>query len=356
MKRLIPLLLILSIFGCESEPASEHEVENVILITLDGLRWEELFTGPEMWHLESLYTSDADALKERYWRETPEERRAALMPFFWSTIATEGTLLGNRLIGSEADVTNQHVFSYPGYNEILTGFADPEIDSNDKVPNANRTVLEVVNDTPGFEGRVAAFGSWDVFPYIINEERSGIVVNAGFRSAEGDLTEKEAWLNQLQTQTPSPWTSVRLDVFTHHYAMETLKQERPRLMYIAYGETDDFAHNRDYDQYLNAANRTDAFISDLWTFVQNDPDYANKTAFLITTDHGRGQGHQWIGHGLDWEGSSAIWVAMLGPGFDHLGEAADQPTVYQNQMAATVAELLGVEYQQPVPIGESLLR
>ncbi|MGB0650706.1 MAG: phosphoglyceromutase [Rhodothermales bacterium] len=346
----------------DSATALGDPVENVFLITLDGLRWEEVFTGADPWLLNNNdYTNNREEVASRFWRDTPEARREALMPFFWDVIADEGTLWGNRHLGSTGEVTNGEVFSYPGYNEILTGFADETIVSNDKVPNRNETVLEWVNGQPGFEGRVAAFGSWDVFPYIVNEERSGVPVNAGFDSAEGELTEKEAWLNELQAQTPSPWTAVRLDVFTHHYALETLKSDRPRLVYISYGETDDFAHDGDYRHYLDAAYRTDAFIRDLWTWVQNDPGYAGKTTFLITTDHGRGEQDRWVGHGADWKGSEAIWVAALGPGFPHVGEvgiavSGEVPApVYQNQMAATVAELLGLDYTNRLPIGGSLL-
>ncbi len=61
-------------------------------------------------------------------------------------------------------VTNPHWFSYPGYSEILTGFVEPSITSNDKVPNPNVTVLEWLHRQPAFKEKVAAFGSWDVFP------------------------------------------------------------------------------------------------------------------------------------------------------------------------------------------------
>ena len=331
-------------------------VENVVLITLDGLRWEEVFTGADALLLENpKYTSDMDAVRDRFWRESPEERREALMPFFWSTIASQGRIHGNRALGSNVNVTNTRVFSYPGYNEILTGFVDEAIDSNDKVPNANETLLEWVNKQPGFEGKVTAFGSWDVFPYIINEERSGVPVNAGFEAASGELTEKEAWLNQLQAQTPSPWTSVRLDVFTHNYALESLKQDRPRLLYISYGETDDFAHDAEYRHYLDAAQRTDEMIRELWDWVQSDPEYANRTAFVITTDHGRGDKDRWIGHGGDWVGSENIWLAMLGPGITPMEETV-QGQWYQNQVAATVADLLGLDYQNRVPVGASVIQ
>lgn len=343
IKRLSAGLAALLVAGSTTVVA--QQTENVFLITLDGLRWEELFSGADDWMLSSDFTSDEQGLRADFWADSPEERRRLLMPFFWSTIAEYGQLHGNRTIGSTADVTNTRVFSYPGYNEILTGFADPAIDSNDKIPNENVTVLEWLNRRPKFEGRVAAFGSWDVFPYIINEERARVPVNAGFEPAAPPENEREQFLNELQEQIPSPWGTVRLDAFTHHYAFEYLKRERPRVVYIAYGETDDFAHDGDYDAYLKAAHRTDAFIRDLWTWVQSDEQYVGRTTFLITTDHGRGARERWIGHGGDgtWEGSEHIWVAAIGPDTPATGEAMTGHTG-QNQIAATVAALLGLEY------------
>jgi len=351
--RILFSLLLASLL---SPLARAQSVENVFLITLDGFRWEEVFTGMDPWLVNNkTYTSDAESLRSKFWSDDPLERRALLMPFLWSTIASEGQLHGNRLLGSEVNVSNDQVFSYPGYNEILTGFADPEIKSNDKVPNRNRTLLEVLNNRANFAGKVAAFGSWDVFPFIINEERSGVPVNAGFEIAVGELSEKERWLNEIQAQTPSPWTSVRLDVFTHHYALEFIRNNQPRLVYISYGETDDFAHDSDYDQYIESAHRTDGFIQNLWEYVQSDSHYAGKTAFVIATDHGRGEQDRWIGHGLDWINSEQIWVALLGPGIQGSGEQHGGERMYQNQLAATVAHLFGETYTNRLPVGKSII-
>ncbi len=330
--------------------------ENVFLITLDGLRWQELFSGgeAELVHDEA-YTPAPEYVPGNFWQGSAEVRRAALMPFFWDTIAVRGTLIGNRLRGSEVNVSNRQWFSYPGYNEILTGFDDPEIVSNDRVPNRNVTVLEWVNRQPGFEGQVAAFASWEVFPWIINEDRSGVPVNAGFESASGLISERERYLNRLQSQTPSPFNTVRLDVFTHHFALEYLARESPRLLYIAYGETDDFAHSGDYRRYLDAAHRTDGFIRELWNFVQSDPRYRDRTTFVITTDHGRGSGAGWTTHDIDTPGADHIWVALLGPGIPARGELSGGAVFSQSQMAATVAELLGLHYRDRLEIGASIL-
>ena len=111
----------------------------------------------------------------------------------------------------------------------------------------------------------------------------------------------------------------------------------------------------EYRHYLDAAQRTDEMIRELWDWVQSDPEYANRTAFVITTDHGRGDKDRWIGHGGDWVGSENIWLAMLGPGITPMEETV-QGQWYQNQVAATVADLLGLDYQNRVPVGASVIQ
>jgi len=341
--------------GQDSTPGIA-QAENVVLISIDGLRWEEVYSGIDPWLLNhDEYTKHQESMTNHFWAESGTDRRKLLMPFFWSTIAQEGQLLGNRSLNNRVNATNGHYFSYPGYNEILSGFGDERIDSNDKINNPNVTVLEFINRIPSFAGKVAAFGSWDVFPYIVNESRSGIPVNAGFEDATGDnLTTFELYLNKLQGQIPSPWTTVRFDAFTHHYALETLKKDRPRLLYIAYGETDDFAHDEDYDAYINSAHQTDAFIAELWNWTQSDDQYRDNTVFIITTDHGRGQKRDWSGHGSDITGAENIWIAAIGAGVPAQGELSTDSQSFQNQIAATVAAVLGHNFTSNHPVGPPL--
>ncbi len=347
---------LLAALTLQAQPA-DLQTRNLVLITLDGLRWQEVFGGADSALLfNDTFTEPGErkTLETAFWAEPGEQRRQKLMPFFWSVMAQQGQLYGNRRKGNFVNLTNQMWFSYPGYNEILTGFADDEhIRSNDKVNNANETVLEFINRQPGFQNRVAAFGSWDVFPYIINSERSGIPVNAGFEQPQSDkLSEKEKLLYELQEQIPEKWSSVRFDAFTHHFAKEYLRRQRPRVVYIAYGETDDFAHDGAYDEYLKSARQTDAFIADLWQFVQSHRFYKDKTTFIITTDHGRGTRplDNWRHHGRDITGADETWIAVLGPDTPARGEVTSVGQLYSNQIANTAATLLGLDYK---PIREA---
>jgi hypothetical protein len=78
------------------------------------------------------FTSDSDHIVKTFWSDDINERRKKLFPFLWTTIANEGILFGNRTKGCEVNNANKYWFSYPGYNEIFTGYPDTAVNSNDK--------------------------------------------------------------------------------------------------------------------------------------------------------------------------------------------------------------------------------
>ncbi|MFM7852591.1 MAG: alkaline phosphatase family protein [Flammeovirgaceae bacterium] len=329
--------------------------EKVILITLDGMRWQEIFNGADSSLMKQQQYLKDGKLKEKFWRNDLTERRKALLPFFWTTIATKGQLYGNRALNSKVDVTNNQLFSYPGYNELLTGSADNErVHSNDKFYNPNKNVLEFINAQPTFKNKVAAFTSWDVFPYIINDKRSGVYVSTGWEPIKAaKLTEREQMMNQLTQSLPNPLGDVRLDAFTFYYGMEYMKRNKPRVMYFAFDETDDFAHSGEYGAYLNAAHYTDRFLNELWEYLQTEPQYKNKTTIIITCDHGRGNDAEgWKHHGQKVPEASQIWFAFLGPDTLPHGEMRQTTQLYQNQIAKTVASFLGLSYKNDVKSGD----
>ncbi|MCV6614386.1 MAG: phosphoglyceromutase, partial [Cellvibrionaceae bacterium] len=261
---------------------------------MDGLRWQELFYGAEKELLFSdQYTKKAAEVRQKFWHQSAQKRARELMPFFWNTLIKQGLVVGDRRRASEANITNEMGFSSPGYHEILAGFADPDLVTNASEWNKHVTLLEWAEKQPGFGGRVAAFGSWNKLAYVLNTKRATAVYHnyaheEAKQTAAAELTATEHMLNQLQRDIPARWRNVRNDAFTHHYALEYIKKAKPRLVHIAYGETDDFAHDGRYDEYLSAAYLNDRFIGELWNYLQTDPHYRGKTTLLITTDHGRG--------------------------------------------------------------------
>jgi hypothetical protein len=335
--------------GSAGSAVAQHRVENVLVVTLDGLRWQELLGGASSAYLgkKNGGVVDSAALAARFWRPTAEARREALMPFLWGTVARSGQLFGDSTLGSLAHVTNGLWFSYPGYNEMLTGAADRRIDSNDTLPNPNVSVFEWLNRKPAYAGRVAAFGSWEVLPFILNVRRSGLPANGDGPPVTGPSTERERLLNDISDDLPAYWGATRFDAPTMYGAFEYVRAHHPRVLYVMLGETDEWAHERRYDLYLDAAWRGDRFIRRLWEMVQSMPEYAGKTALLITTDHGRGaRPKDWTDHGDDTPGSGRIWIAVLGPDTPPLGVRRNTPAT-QSQVAATIAALLGEQFTRP---------
>lgn len=340
-KKLLLLFLLLPVFCL----AQNRKTENIVVITLDGMRWQEVFDGIDSSLMNNKeYSRSPKTLKEKFWEDDVAERRKKLFPFFWNTIALKGQLYGNRNFGNYVDVANPYRFSYPGYNEIFTGYPDTAVNSNDKIWNRNANVLEFINKQKEYQGKVAAFATWDVFPYILNKKRSGIYVNADVDTFHFN-TPAFKLLNDLQLLTTRP-VGVRPDVITYVAAREYLKQYGPRVLYIAFDETDDFAHAGMYDQYLMSAQAQDAMIADLWKTLQSLPQYKDKTTLLITCDHGRGDKikEEWKHHGEKIPEASGIWIAAIGPDMKSTGEAKQENQLYQRQIASTIAALLGLKF------------
>jgi hypothetical protein len=344
--------LVLTIISMATA-GGQTKTKNVFLITADGLRWQEVFRGAEEMPLTKEFGNhgNSNAIRANFLRETPEARREALLPFLWGTVAKQGQLWGNRDKGSHARVSNGHNFSYPGYNEFLTGIADPKIDSNDKKLNANTNVFEWLHSKPEFQGRVAAALNWDVLAWILNTPRGGFPVWSAWDVPEGTrrLNVPEA-LTELAERSRTVWPNVVLDTFVGYAAKHAVRTIKPRAMYVAFGETDDWAHEGNYERYLRGAREFDRFVGELWALTQSLPEYQGTTTFFITVDHGRGPAPvAWKNHGKEIADSAYVWFAAIGPDTASLGERSDTPMVAHAQIAATLAAFVGEDFRAVIP-------
>jgi hypothetical protein len=322
---------------------------NVVLVSADGVRIQEIFGGMDPVVSEKEKHSgvyDLERLRRFYWRPTAEERRKALMPYFWGTLAPQGIVLGNKDKGSHVTLRNPHWFSYPGYAEILTGQFQPDVTSNDPIRYSHRTVLEHVRERLRlpFTG-VALIGSWDTFDPIASSREGAFFVNAGEQPvAERYATPRMKYLASLQSQALTLWEGSRLDAFSVEMALEYLRRHRPRLLYVALGDTDEWAHARRYDRLLDQIHIFDESLKRLWNELEASETYRGRTTLIITTDHGRpATPKDWVDHGEGMSGSEDIWIAVIGPDTPDRGETAPYPTVHQADIAATVLGFFGLD-------------
>jgi len=340
--------------GAPAHAQSALRTRNVVLIVSDGLRWQEVFTGADPTLLNEanggIWAKEAD-LRRDFWRDDPVERRRALFPFLWNTVAVRGQIFGNQALGSVARVTNGLAFSYPGYNEMLTGHPDARIDSNEFGPNPNISVLEWLNTLPDLHGKVSVFATWAIFKDILNVSRSHLPLQVGWDLPyHGELSERQALLNRLYQTTTRLDDEDVYDAFQQVPLLDSFGKQQPHVLFVGYGETDNWAHSGRYDLVLHSAHLFDQFVAELWERLQALPAYRDRTTFIITTDHGRGSGPtEWKEHGKEQKGSENIWIAVLGPDTPPLGERSHTAEVHQAQIAATVAALLGKDFRHAVP-------
>lgn len=330
--------------------AQRNPDSRVIVITTDGFRWQEVFKGMDssIVKMKRFHHGDSATLIKQYWAPTIEERRAKLLPFIWGELAQKGQIHGNRVYQNYVNVKNPHWFSYPGYSELLTGQMDSAVNSNEYKSNPHTNFFEYLQSLPAYKGQVIAFGAWDAFDRILNEKRAGFpVVNAfdKYPSLEKD-PEMKMLAGMLRDSYKPFGRAEALDVFTHYKAMHYLKTQKPKAMYISYGETDEFAHEGHYGHYLNAAHQFDAWLQEIWHFVNSDPAYKGKTTLLITTDHGRGDrvNTQWTSHGSDVPGADEIWYAMIAPQLAPLGEIKKSAQIHQKDLI----HLLGFDFKSEI--------
>jgi hypothetical protein len=363
MKISIPALTLLAVLFLSPRSTSHWsallaqtplKTKTVVLIVADGFRWQEVFTGADPTLLNSKHGGSwakPEDLKRHYWRDDVNERRKTLLPFIWTVVAKQGQIFGNQSIGSVAHVSNGLAFSYPGYNEMLTGFPDPKINSNEFGPNPNVTVFEWLNNQPEFGGHVVVFGTWGTYKDIFNEKRSHLMMQVGWDLPyRGTLTPRQQLLNDLYSHTTRLEDDDVYDSFQQIPLLDFLRTDHPRVLFVGYGEMDNWAHSGRYDLVLNSAQDFDHFVEELWNTMQADPVYRDQTTFIITCDHGRGSGLvQWKDHGVKEKGSENIWLAVMGPDTKPLGERSGVPAITQSQIAATLAAFLGQDYRQSVP-------
>src|SRR5690242_18781607 len=101
-RRRIVLMLVCCLLGAiggnAAAPAADGglKTKNVIYVTLDGMRWQEVFGGAQQLFLsKDAGVANVPRTAGRYWHESEQKRRETLMPFLWTTIARQGQIFGD---------------------------------------------------------------------------------------------------------------------------------------------------------------------------------------------------------------------------------------------------------------------
>jgi len=128
--------------------------------------------------------------------------------------------------------------------------------------------------------------------------------------------------------------------------LDSFRRQHPRVLFVGYGETDNWAHQGRYDLVLHAAHDFDGFVKELWNTLQTMPAYRDKprssSPAITAAAAGRCSGRSTVS-------KSRVRKRMdrgHGTGYAALGERTQIGPVTQSQIAATLAGLIGKDYSK----------
>ncbi len=309
-----------------SDVDTSPDAARVVLVTVDGVRWEDVFAGVA-----------ANSLAEPTGGEM-------MMPHLHRLVRDRGIALGGP--GCEHDVraSGPSFVSLPGYLEIFTG--KPTTCTHNGCPGVDvPTVIDEARAIASSESDVAVFASWGRYALAVARDRKAIVVSAGASTnslGPKDDAKLRAYAEAGARSAGYPGHGdYRPDVHTAQIALRYLETKRPHLLVVGLGDADEYAHRGDHAGYRRALRRTDEFIADLDRTLERMGEDGRETAVLVTTDHGRA--HSFRGHGASFPESQRVFVAAFGAGVARRGATCTSSPLRLAHVAGAVRTLLGLE-------------
>lgn len=138
-----------------------------------------------------------------------------------------------------------------------------------------------------------------------------------------------------------------------------MRQYAPSLLWITLHDID-IAHSGTYSLYVDAIRRTDRLCADIWSLIQQEPEYAGKTTMFILPDFGRDSDGEAGGNGFQHHRtgdprSRTTWIMALGPGIRE-NVYVDRPAE-STDLVPTLGSLFGfsARFAQGKPLAELFL-
>ncbi len=295
------------LLGCR--PPIDRPV-NVVIVVVDGVRVEEsVLPDP----------SDLSGLSG---------------PDHWPGVSSELVPLGSSMIARNAGTT----VTAPAHAILATGA---------RVPLGNMAVDEGVGlyrpDRPTLFEELCAQGAGTALVLANQSLIAPITWSTmpGYGEALG-----ARWMEVVSepgSDRPASEDSAVLSTLLFE-----LDRSRPRLVLANLKAVDRAGHyGEDIDSYLEAVDKVDQPIVELWGWLQEHPFYADNTVLVVTSDHGRhrdgGAGGEefWRNHGDASEGDRQVPLLLVGPGIE-AGLQLDE-LIALADLVPTLGALLGVE-------------
>ena len=315
-------------------PAPREAISRVVLVTIDGVRWQDVFGVGA-----TPYGAD------------PSQSGPA-MPGLLRLVQSSGVALGSREECGKVLVDGPSWVSLPGYLEIFTG-QRTQCAWNECPRTTQRTFMEEARTAFESDTDVASIASWDHLERAVSSEPDAFFVSSGTRYQSHAVRATDEVFDGLVLEAqghggaPGGSPTYRPDDRTADIALAYLAAYRPRLLHIGFGDADEYGHQGDVRAYMTSLHKTDAFLERLEGVMATWRKDGDKATVLVTTDHGRAKNFR--DHGFWAPESARSFLVAFGDGAPNAGIACAKRDVHVKEMGSIVHGILGTRLCDGVP-------
>lgn len=311
-----------------------RQTRQVIVVTIDGVRWQEIFGGV-----------DGALAAAHGLREAEVVGADALVPNL-RALGARGAIVGAPGHGAPIVASGPNYASLPGYIEMLSGRPSSSCQRNDCPPTRETTLLDACREGSEKVTDVAMISSWETLERAAARDPEALVISAGRHHGENlDALRRDARLSPLlrasEKAFPSPGQEdYRPDRITSQLALRYVESARPRCLFVGLGDPDEHAHLGDYRSYLRSLRAADDFVGALASQLDGMGAYGETTSIVVTTDHGRAEGFR--SHGKGAPEAARVWLFAGGGAIPARGFVDAAETRRLADVGPTAMALLGL--------------
>jgi len=287
-------------------PKRPPKASSIVLVTLDGARWQDVFDASVMPNLHRFTTADGVAIG------APDHGE------IWST--------------------GPAYISMPGYTEILTGRTSA-CQTNECGQTTASTLVDEIDDS-------VVIASWERIARVATRHPERTIMSAG-RTTGGrrDGLDESALREGAES---SAWPGIddyRPDALTARVALRLLDERTPKFLFVGLGDPDEHAHHGERDRYVQSLRDADRVLGEIEARLPRD------AAIFVTADHGRAASFR--DHGREFPESGRVWLAARGAGVASRGWV-DTANHRLADVAPTIRCLLGMPRDHATTAGVAI--
>jgi len=298
-----------------AQPAKSEKISHVIYVTLDGVRWQDIFL-------------DSHPYFNKFWEKHANSLTIYGAPDSHTTMETASVPV-----------------SLPSYHTQLSGVVSPCTDNDCGRINIETFPENILFKLKLAKKDVATFASWDSIGLAAEHIPGTTLVNEGNIPMEDPVSHRPddvmRDINHQQEVDSVPGSSDRYDRYTYAQAIHYFQKYQPTFMWVSLDDADSAAHDRDIDAYHKAIDFYDYAIDNLFLTLKLMCLDKN-TLVIITADHGRGNGEHWNSHGVKYPESKQTWAFVMNGELKLISEEGDVKHFNTLSIRPTIERALGV--------------